>query len=332
MPFQISLTHDTFEAGTSITGTIDITSHEAISAKALCLTFKGEERTRCIDPDSKESAEAVCGLHSMRQDLSSSIIQGGRRIKAGKHRVPFEMFVPEGLPQTVSIPHTRVTYFVGFELEDRKGRVVEKGETTVNILAEKLVHHPCPYHREPFLEFVKKNRFKKGHFVITTTIQDTVLEPGEVVGVSVAVRNRSPLKIKKVKIMLKQHTHATAVNNEREGERILTFHEFKEYRKMKRKRKKWLRGTDEQEDFDDVQEELDSEEHDGELRVPKNATLTYDGRLFDVKHDLYILIQTDQKDDIEIRLIPIELIRKEPKKEFREEDEDEEDSDSSGIV
>jgi hypothetical protein len=65
----------------------------------------------------------------------------------------------------------------------------------------------------------------------------------------------------------------------------------------------------------------------------QNATLTYDGQLFDVKHDLYILIQTDQKDDIEIRIIPIELIRKEPKKEEPElnEEDDESDDESAAV-
>lgn len=264
--------NDTYEAGSSLKGALNITSDVPISAKALRLFFKGEERTRCIDPDSKQSAEAACPLHDVVKEMSNMVINGGK-IKAGTHTLPFDLSIPQNLPQTVSIPHTRITYVVGYELEDRKGRIVDKDETKVNILAKQILHRPRPYHREPFLEFVKKNRFKKGHFVITTHIQDTILEPGEVVGVSVAVRNRSPLKIKKVKAVLKQRVHATAVKNEREAERILTFHEFKEYRKMKRKRKKWLRGTDEREDLDDVQEALESEEHDGELRVPKVSAI-----------------------------------------------------------
>lgn len=67
----------------------------------------------------------------------------------------------------------------------------------------------------------------------------------------------------------------------------------------------------------------------------QNATLTYDGRLFDVKHDLYILIQTDQKDDIEIRIIPMELIRKVPKAPPEEESDDgsgEDDDDDDNSV
>jgi hypothetical protein len=46
------------------------------------------------------------------------------------------------------------------------------------------------------------------------------------------------------------------------------------------------------------------------------------------------LIQTDQKDDIEIRIIPIELIRKEPKKEeeIKENDDDQESDDESAAA
>jgi hypothetical protein len=212
--------------------------------------------------------------------------------------------------------------------------VVDQDEKEVVILSGKVPHpQRTPFYREPFLEFVKKSRFKKGHLVITCKINDTVLEPGEKVGVSVAIRNRSPLKIVKVKALLKQEVRAYAMENLRQGEKILTFHEFVEYRKLTRKRKNWLRGTHEEEDIREVQEELESGEHDGELRVPavsvtcrfvpnkvnlrlcltilQTATPTFTGTLFDVKHYLYLLVQTD-KDDIDIRVIPIILARKEP--------------------
>ena len=179
------------------------------------------------------------------------------------------MQLPEALPQTVTIPWTHLGYVVGCELEDRKGNVVEHATAPVNILAMPCLHMPTPYNQEPFLEYVKKNRFKRGHFVITVTINDTVVEPGEHVGVSVAVCNRSPVCILKVKAMLKEVVVARAGQHERETEKVLTFHEFKEYRKTRRKRSKWLRGTDPQEDLEEIQEELESEEHQGTLRVPK---------------------------------------------------------------
>lgn len=44
----------------------------------------------------------------------------------------------------------------------------------------------------------------------------------------------------------------------------------------------------------------------------QNATLTYRGNLFDVKHDLYIQVQTDMKDPVDIHILPIVVCRKEP--------------------
>ena len=43
----------------------------------------------------------------------------------------------------------------------------------------------------------------------------------------------------------------------------------------------------------------------------QNATLSYSGNLFDVKHDLYIQVQTDMKDPVDIHISPIVLCRKE---------------------
>ena len=256
-----------------ICGTIDIVNDQKLYAQALRVTFKGEERTRVVDKVTKQKSEAACTIHSFVEELSWVFKSG--RLKAGKLKVPFEIPIPEGLPQTITIPWTHISYFVGYELEDRKGRMIEQGTIKVNILAKPIVHKPTPFLAEPFTQIVKKNRFKKGHIVITVQIKDTVLEPGQTIGVSVAVCNRSPLKISKVKAMLRQDVHATAVQNERSVERILTFHEFKEYRKTKRKRKKWLRGTDPNEDFEEVSDELESEEHDGMLRVPKVRVLRF---------------------------------------------------------
>lgn len=256
--------HEVFEGGTSITGSL-VLEGAPLSAKEVKLVFRGEERTRVVEKASKKAAEAACQLHRS-EHIVPGIARSGR---ITKKETPFEIPIPDDLPQTVTIPWTHLSYFVAFEVEDRKGRIVDKGEEKVIILAKQIIHQPSPFVREPFSEYVKKNRFKKGNLIITARIDDVVLEPGQVVGVQVAIRNRSPLKVEKVKALLKQEVHATAVENEREAERILTFHEFKEYRKTKRKRKKWLRGTDLQEDMDALQDEVEEEEHAGELRVPK---------------------------------------------------------------
>ena len=47
------------------------------------------------------------------------------------------------------------------------------------------------------------------------------------------------------------------------------------------------------------------------MRCLQNATLTYSGNLFDVKHDLYIQVQTEMKDPVEIHILPIVVLRKE---------------------
>jgi hypothetical protein len=261
------LDHDTFEAGGVLTGAVFLTNENQMSAEELRITFRGEERTRVVDKESKQASEAVCSLHTYREVLRG-VIQSGK-IDAGKYTIPFKIPIADDLPQTITIPWTHITYYVGCELEDRNGRIVEQVSNKVNILAKRVRHTPKPHRREPFIEYVKKNRFKKGHFVITVDVKDSLMEPGEPVGVSVAIRNRSPVQILKVKAIVKQAVHATAVNNEREVERVLAFHEFREYRKTKRKRNKWLRGTDPVEDFEEIREELDSREHDGMLRIPK---------------------------------------------------------------
>ena len=48
----------------------------------------------------------------------------------------------------------------------------------------------------------------------------------------------------------------------------------------------------------------------------QNATLTYSGQLFDVKHDLYVQITTNQKDPIDICLGSMTLLRKAPEKKL----------------
>ena len=264
---NLLIDHDTFEAGSVLSGAVFLTTEHQMSAEELRITFRGEERTRVVDKESKQASEAVCSLHTYREVLKGVVKSG--KINPGKYAIPFKIHIPDELPQTITIPWTHVTYYVGCELEDRKGRTVEQISEKVNILAKPVLHTPKPYRREPFTEYVKKNRFKTGHFVITLEVKDSVMEPGEQIGVSVAIRNRSPVKILKVKAMVKQAVHATAVNNEREVERVLAFHEFKEYRKTKRKRNKWLRGTDPLEDFEEIQEELESEEHEGTLRIPR---------------------------------------------------------------
>lgn len=259
--------HDTFEAGSSLSGAIFISNERHLSAKELRITFKGEERTRVVDKESKRSSDENFLFHTYSQEVKD-VIDGGK-IRSGKFIVPFKMQLPDELPQTVTLPWTHLSYVVGCELEDQQGNVVEHASAPVNILAMPCLHMPTPFNREPFIEYVKKNRFKRGHFVITVAIDDTVVEPGEQVGVSVAIRNRSPVSILKVKAMMKEMTVARAGQQERTTEKILTFHEFKEYRKTRRKRSKWLRGTDPQEDLEEIQEELESEEHEGTLRVPK---------------------------------------------------------------
>lgn len=238
-----------------------------MSAEELRITFRGEERTRVIDKESKQASEAVGSLH-MHREVLRGLVESGE-ISAGNYTIPFMIPIPDNLPQTITIPWTHVTYYVGFELEDREGRTVEQVSSKVNILAKRVPHAPTPHRCEPFMEYVKKSRFKKGHFVVTMDVKDSVMEPGEQVGVSVAIRNRSPVQILKVKVLVKQAIHATAVNKEREVERVIAFHEFKEYRKTKRKRSKWLRGTDPLEDFEEIQQELESSEHEGTLRIPK---------------------------------------------------------------
>ena len=266
-PPKQKLDHDTFEAGSALSGALIISSERHTSVKELRITFKGEERTRVVDKASKRATDESFLFHTYSQEFKDMV--SGGKIKGGKHMVPFQMQLPDGLHQTVTIPWTHLSYVVGVETEDRKGNVTEHATAPVNIIAMPSLHMPSPHCREPFMECVKKNRFKRGHFVIMVAIKDTVVEPGEHVGVSVAIRNRSPVNILKVKAMLKEEVFARAGHQERTSEKTLTFHEFKEYRKTRRKLSKWLRGADPQEDLEEIQEDLESEEHEGMLRVPK---------------------------------------------------------------
>lgn len=49
----------------------------------------------------------------------------------------------------------------------------------------------------------------------------------------------------------------------------------------------------------------------------QNATLTYNGQLFDVKHHLHVEIKTS-KNEVKIAVVPIEIARKEPIEEAEE--------------
>ena len=248
-------------------GAIFITREKSLSAKGLRLLFKGEERVRVIDKETKRSCDEDFLFHEYAQEVKEVINRG--KIKSGKYIVPFKIRIPDELPQTVTIPWTHVSYIVACELEDREGHKEELASSRVNILAKPILHEPSPFRREPFVEFVRKNRFLSGYFAITMEISDTTVEPGEEVAVSVAIRNRSPLKILKVKALLKEEVFSRAAQNERVADKVLAFHEFKVYRATGRKRSKWLRGSDPMEDCDEIEVELEYEEHQGTLRIPK---------------------------------------------------------------
>jgi hypothetical protein len=275
-----------------------------MAAKEIRIGIRGEEQTRVIDKESKQAFDAVCILHEYSEPLPGNILQS-RKLRTGSQTIPFQLPLEDGLPQTITIPWTHITYMILCWLEDEEGTKEEQTGVSVNILAKPMVcPYPSPFHMEPFVHFVKKNRLQRGHFVITLLVKDTIMELGGQVGVSLVIRNRSPLLIRRVKIALRQHVHATAVNHEREGERLLTFYEFQEFRKTKRMRSKWLRGVKPEEDFGEVLQELDAEEHQGTLRIPKvrshfiyyvnvasNANISMEGNL---KNRYYFLFHSLQ--------------------------------------
>jgi hypothetical protein len=247
--------------------------------KSVQIVIRGAEETRVIDKESKQSYDAACILHESSMPLPGFISKSGT-LRIGTYTLPFKLPIDDDLPQTITIPWTHISYWILCCLEDNDGNMKEQARVGVNILAKpKSCPNPTPFHMDPFVHYVKKNILQRGHFVITLTIEDTTLELGGKVGVAMVIRNRSPLLIRRVKIVLKQNVHATAVHQEREGERMLTFYEFREFRKTKRMRGKWLRGVKPEEDFEEILQELqnsqdDEEEqqqpkHHGSLRIPK---------------------------------------------------------------
>lgn len=265
----LSIDNAEVAVGTPLTGSIQLTTGMElmqIQAMAMLVTFTGEEMTRVMDKKTKESSEE-------KHELYSTTVQV-RRVERKPHekhyRAPFKIIIPPSLPPTIDIPWTHVGYKVGYVLLNSEEDTTDH-ETSVLVLSRQISFPIArPYHKKPFLELLKKNRFQKGNIVISARVDDTNLEPGERVGVSVSIRNVSPFKIKKVRMAIKQRVRARSGQNHRERDEILSSFEFKEYRNLKRKFwKNLFKKFDYEQEYLEMDKDLDKEDNTGKLRVPK---------------------------------------------------------------
>jgi len=320
MTFRILLDDEEVTAGSTLTGSIEIeTGLELmqIQRMAMIVTFKGEEATRVLHKKTKESTFSSHELYSTSETLS----QVRRKPDERNYKAPFTITVPHLLPPTIDIPWSHVEYRVGYVLlnseEDNSDH-----DTPVTILSRKISYPVArPYYRKPFVELLKKNRFRKGNIAVSARVDETNLEPGERTGVSVSIRNHSPFKIKKVKGEIKQKIRARSGQNKRECDEILSSYEFKEFRQLKRSWRNCMKKVNYEEEFMNMEKEIESDEYVGKLRIPGNAPMSYTGTLLDVQYYFNVTIQTTLEDDINFDMTPIVVTRKRPlnKKEVDEQ-------------
>eukprot|EP00523_Entomoneis_sp_CCMP467_P018279 CAMPEP_0168819566 /NCGR_PEP_ID=MMETSP0726-20121227/8368_1 /TAXON_ID=265536 /ORGANISM="Amphiprora sp., Strain CCMP467" /LENGTH=563 /DNA_ID=CAMNT_0008871987 /DNA_START=1 /DNA_END=1692 /DNA_ORIENTATION=- len=289
---------------------------DQVRGASLDLTFRGTESTCVHYTETVESGDSLRTVsryaHANRSLIrvklpvdDLSFIQGGH-IPRGKYQIPFELQLPESLPESMihygntNHEFCQINYFVKVVLKGSGYMWNYNAEEKVQILGRELpLEAPMPYSAQPVNEEVNfMCCFNQGSVSLGGRVDDTKVGKGQVCLVAISCRNYSSVEVARVTAKLYQNLRWNAKGHMGYSTETLASLDFT--KKLLLEGSLACKDTEARESIDiqgelaNIFAEIKEGRHAGDFRIPIAGTYsTYSSGLITISHVLEIQVATD---------------------------------------
>jgi len=278
----ISLDAATFQAGSTLKGSVYFDINKEVSGTSVVASFVGEEIAKVMFDEGVGEQRTTRTEMAQRPLISlpipvdySNMVQSNNKIQAGKYQMPFEITLPLGLPSSLEAQGRGVSDLCSIHYEIRaqvkgSGRIQDyKTNQKVTILAAPLQAEANPYNGPPVLENVNiLCCINRGHIMFGARVADTLLDKGESAQVAMSCRNRSSIKVTKVTAQLVEVLQWSVLMHSQYKRRVLAELDFGHFPGMERMAAS-VGHVSTEGDIDDIYRDLEKGTYSGTIQMPE---------------------------------------------------------------
>lgn len=284
-------------------------SRKKMVPEALKPVVKGVQGLMdCFDDNRRyerhRSKDATVRILSVEVPVGSEQMISNQKIEAGKYKLPFEIDLPSSLPASMHVSHRdegdcEIQYEIEAHLKGSGWFSDYKANRQVFIQAKPVAQESkakIPFEGPPQTMPIRLLKCKAmGEMTYGCLLDNTVLACGESAQVSIACQNHSTLGISSVSAKLLQITRWEAGRVEAKHEATLvnqTMPDWKELQPLSAEEFQQRQSATQTNNNSDIESkiltDLKSGSHNVIIRVPQNASPTYEGQVIRIQHILRV--------------------------------------------